>query len=94
MPEAVSISIGSSKRDWEADVILLGQPVHIKRIGTDGDMEKAAQLFGELDGKVDAFGVGGTDLGFLVDGRWYCREPRRHLGIATDTGPKARELHL
>lgn len=71
MRRAVSISIGSSKRDWKADVVLLGQPVHIERIGTDGDMEKAAQLYGELDGKVDAFGVGGTDLGFLVGGRWY-----------------------
>jgi len=26
-------------------------------------MEKAAWLYRELDGKVDAFGVGGADLG-------------------------------
>jgi hypothetical protein len=34
-------------------------------------MEKAAELFKELDGKVDAFGLGGADLGILVDGRFY-----------------------
>jgi len=34
-------------------------------------MEKAAQLFKELDGKVDAFGVGGADLGVMCDQKWY-----------------------
>jgi hypothetical protein len=34
-------------------------------------MEKAAQLYKELDGKVDAFGVGGADLGLMVDQKWY-----------------------
>ena len=58
MKRAVSISIGSSKRDKAVEVDLLGEKVRIERIGTDGDMEKAAQLFKELDGKVDAFGLG------------------------------------
>lgn len=43
----------------------------MERIGTDGDMKKAGRLFGELDGHVDAFGVGGADLGLQVDDRWY-----------------------
>ncbi|MBN1266442.1 MAG: hypothetical protein JXA25_13180 [Anaerolineales bacterium] len=71
MKRAVSISIGSSKRDKAVVVELLGEQVSIERIGTDGDMEKAAQLYAELDGKVDAFGVGGTDLGLMVDKHWY-----------------------
>lgn len=71
MKRAVSISIGSSRRDKAVVVELLGEEVSIERIGTDGDMEKAAQLYRELDGKVDAFGVGGADLGLLVDDRWY-----------------------
>lgn len=33
-------------------------------------MKKAAQLFEELDGQVDAFGLGGTDLGFCIDGKF------------------------
>jgi hypothetical protein len=71
MKRAVSISIGSSKRDKAVEVTLLGEKVSIERIGTDGDMEAAALKYKELDGKVDAFGVGGADLGALVDGKWY-----------------------
>ena len=71
MKRAVSVSLGSSKRDKKVEVELLGEQVSIERIGTDGDMEKAAQLYKELDGTVDAFGVGGADLGILVDKRWY-----------------------
>jgi hypothetical protein len=71
MKRAVSISIGSSKRDKAVEIELMGEKVTIERIGTDGDMEKAAQLYKELDGKVDAFGVGGADLGLMVADKWY-----------------------
>ncbi len=71
MKRAVSISLGSSKRNSAVELDLLGEKVRIERIGTDGDMERAARLFGELDGQVDAFGVGGTDLGLTVDGKYY-----------------------
>jgi hypothetical protein len=71
MKRAVSISIGSSKRDKVVEVTLLGEKVSIERIGTDGDMEAAARKYQELDGAVDAFGVGGADLGLMVDGKWY-----------------------
>lgn len=71
MKRAVSISIGSSKRDKAVEVQMLGEQVSIERIGTDGDMEAAAQKYKELDGKVDAFGVGGADLGMMVDNKWY-----------------------
>lgn len=71
MKRAVSISLGSSKRNKAAVVTLLGEQVSIERIGTDGDMEAAALKYKELDGQVDAFGVGGADLGLLVDTKWY-----------------------
>lgn len=71
MKRAVSISLGSSKRNKAVTIKLLGEEVSIERIGTDGDMEAAAQLYRQLDGKVDAFGVGGADLGLLVDDKWY-----------------------
>ena len=71
MKRAVSISIGSSKRNKAVEVTLLGEKVSIERIGTDGDMEAAALKYKEMDGTVDAFGVGGADLGAIVDGKWY-----------------------
>ncbi|HMU93419.1 MAG TPA: hypothetical protein PKE35_09015 [Anaerolineales bacterium] len=71
MKRAVSISIGSSKRNKAVEVTLLGEKVSIERIGTDGDMEAAALKYQELDGTVDAFGVGGADLGAIVEGKFY-----------------------
>lgn len=71
MKRAISISIGSSRRDKAVEITLLGEKVSIERIGTDGDIEAAALKYKELDGKVDAFGVGGADLGAIVEGKFY-----------------------
>jgi len=67
----VSVSLGSSSRDHKAVVELLGQEVSLERIGTSGDAEMARQLYRDLDGKVDAFGMGGTDLTLRVKDREY-----------------------
>ena len=71
MKHAVSVSLGAPARDADVEVSLLGETVRLQRIGTDGDVERAARLFRDLDGKVDAFGVGGALLGVTVDGRSY-----------------------
>jgi hypothetical protein len=71
MKRAVSVSIGSSKRDKAVEVKLFGETVRIERIGTDGDLEKATRLYTELDGQVDAIGVGGGVLGLMVGEKWY-----------------------
>ena len=71
MKRAVSISLGSRTRDKKVSITLLGEEITIERIGTDGDVEKAIQLYNEMDGNVDAFGVGGIDLGLTVAGRYY-----------------------
>jgi len=62
MKHAVSISLGSPSRDKRVEIPLLGQKVLLERIGTNGDEAKARELYRSLDGKVDAFGVGGIDL--------------------------------
>lgn len=71
MKRAVSISLGSPKRDKAVDLNLLGETVRIERIGTNGDEAKARQMFRELDGKVDAFGLGGYDLGVHTPWKFY-----------------------
>src|SRR5512142_1546806 len=70
-PTALSISLGASSRDASATLELGGRRVHLARVGTDGDRAVAERLFGELDGRVDAFGLGGADLGMRVGERWY-----------------------
>ena len=71
MKRAVSISLGSSSRDKQVEIELNGETLLVERIGTDGDIEKAKQLYHKLDGKVDAFGVGGVDLYLCLDKREY-----------------------
>lgn len=67
----VSVSLGTSKRDKTSEIEVLGQPFRLERRGTDGDMRKFATLFRELDGKVDALGVGGADLCVVLEDRKY-----------------------
>lgn len=71
MKRAVGISLGSSKRNKAVEINLLGEAVRIERIGTDGDEHKARQMYADLDGKVDALGVGGIDLGVHTPWKFY-----------------------
>ena len=67
----VSVSLGSSRRDLRESITLLGQEVVLERRGTDGDVARAAALIRELDGQVDAIGLGGLNLYLYVGGRRY-----------------------
>ncbi len=67
----VSVSLGSSARDHMVEVELLGEKYRIERRGTDGDKRKAISILNELDGKVDAFGMGGIDLYVCAGKRRY-----------------------
>ncbi len=71
MKRVVSVSLGSSTRDHRFETQILGQPIVIERIGTDGDVRRATELMRELDGKVDALGIGGTDLYLRAGDRRY-----------------------
>lgn len=67
----VSVSLGTSRRDKKHEVEILGEPFLIERIGCDGDLDRFAQMFKDLDGKVDALGVGGADIYVVVGKKRY-----------------------
>jgi hypothetical protein len=71
MKRAVSVSLGSSSRDSRTVIRLGDQAIQVERIGTDGDVARARRLFSELDGRVDALGVGGVDLYLRLGAREY-----------------------
>ncbi|GIW38373.1 MAG: hypothetical protein KatS3mg074_771 [Meiothermus sp.] len=89
MPKhVVSVSIGSSKRNSRAEIHVesLGETFVLERIGTDGSWEKAIELVRELDGKVDAFGLGGADLYVYAGSRRYTfRDAQRMADAARKT---------
>jgi len=71
MKKILSISVGSSSRDHTTKHAFLGQECELSRQGTDGDFEKAVQRYADMDGKVDAFGVGGVEFFLRVGKRKY-----------------------
>lgn len=78
MKKILSISVGSSLRDHTTRHVFLGQECELSRQGTNGDFEKAVQRYRDLDGKVDAFGVGGTEFFLKVaEKRYYFRDVKR-----------------
>lgn len=81
MRRVVSISLGASDRNHSVETEILGERFLIERIGTDGSKARAIAMIRELDGKVDAFGMGGTDL--------YVWAGRKRL-ILRDSLPLAR----
>lgn len=85
----VSVSIGSSRRNARAEVHLPGvaEPFILERIGTDGSWEKAIELVKQLDGKVDAFGLGGADLYVWAGNRRYTFRDSLRLAAAARQTP-------
>jgi hypothetical protein len=68
MKKVVSVSLGSSSRDHRANVAFMGEEFDISRIGMDGKLDAAIAKVRELDGRVDAIGLGGIDV-YLYAGR-------------------------
>jgi hypothetical protein len=88
MKRVLGVSLGSSTRDHKVEIEILGEKVEIERRGTDGDVQRMMQIFQEYDGKVDAFGLGGTDL-YLYSGpqgkRYTIKESERIVKVIKKT---------
>lgn len=86
MKRIVSVSLGSSTRNHTATVEILGEEVVVERVGTNGSISKAIAMIQELDGKVDAFGMGGIDLYvYAGDQRYAFRDAKRIAAAAVRT---------
>ncbi|MCL7451512.1 MAG: serine carboxypeptidase, partial [Anaerolineae bacterium] len=69
--EIVSVSLGPSSRNYEFTTQIFDEPVHVRRVGADGDAGRAAELVAEFDGRADAIGLGGMNVHFKVGHRTY-----------------------
>ena len=87
MKRVVSVSLGSSARDHRVEVEFLGEKVTIERIGTNGDLKKAVKMIGELDGQVDAFGLGGIDLYLIAGSKRFVIKDAARMARAAQKSP-------
>ena len=71
MKQVVSVSLGSAAGDFVREVSLAGQPMRLVREGMGGDMDRARARLQELDGQVDALGLGGIDMYLSVNGQRF-----------------------
>jgi hypothetical protein len=84
--QVVSVSLGSSRRDHVAEAMLFGVAMRLERRGYDGDIGRAMEAVRELDGHVDAIGLGGLDVYLYIAGRRYViRDGLRLMEAASRT---------
>ncbi len=67
----VSVSLGSSAGDTRIETDILGRRFIIQRIGTNGDYRQFCRRLREIDGTVDAIGIGGINLALVAGRRRY-----------------------
>ncbi|NLK00941.1 MAG: quinate 5-dehydrogenase [Clostridia bacterium] len=87
MKKIVGVSLGSSKRNHRVLCHILGQKMMIERVGTDGNLDEAIAILSRLDGKVDAFGIGGIDLYIHAGGKRYFLRDGRKMANAVKKTP-------
>jgi hypothetical protein len=71
LKHVVSVSLGSPLRDYETEIINPFCTLLVRRIGTGGDLGRAAGLLKGLDGAVSALGMGGVNLTLQAGERQY-----------------------
>lgn len=87
MKRVVSVSLGSSTRDHVVETEFLGEHFRVERRGTDGDIDRAVKLIRELDGQVDAFGLGGIDLYVYAGPKRYILKDAARIARAAQVTP-------
>ncbi|AGL01619.1 hypothetical protein [Desulfoscipio gibsoniae] len=87
MKRVVSVSLGSSRRDHQVLVELLGEQFEISRLGMDGDFDRALAKLQQLDGQVDAIGLGGIDVYVYAGNKRYAFKDGLRLMEAVKTTP-------
>jgi len=87
MKHVVSVSLGSRKGDFTREIVIDGAVISLERRGVDGDYDRAMQMVHELDGNVDAIGLGGIDITIWVAGKPFTVGDGRRLADAAHITP-------
>lgn len=87
--QVVSVSLGSSSRDAEAEVDFAGYRARIRRVGCDGDKEKMRRMLRQLDSDpgVDSIALGGIDRIWVVGARRYVVRDAERLARVVRSKP-------
>ena len=97
MKRVVTITLGSSQRDFSFETDFLGHRFQVKRVGADNDVNRAWELMRRAQAKADAIGLGDVSDHYHVGQDTVTnRETRRLMKVVTrvpvTTGAKLRRL--
>lgn len=86
---AVSVSLGSPSRDWQADLSELGVPLRIERRGVGLDYRRYTETLAELDAddSVAAIGLGGINLYLFSGDRKYALRKAEEMSAVVRNKP-------
>lgn len=87
MKHVISVSLGTSDRDHEASMTILGHEVLVSRFGSDGNLKRAQAMIQEWDGRVDAIGLGGIDRYLVIKDQRFEIQDAVALAASASTTP-------
>jgi predicted amino acid dehydrogenase len=97
MKTVVAISLGSKRHDYDLKTAFLGQDLHVRRLGTNGDERRAAQLIKKWSRRADGLALGGV-RGHMQVGTHTLVDPvvarleRTADGVRLPTGTRLRRI--
>ncbi len=84
MKTVVSISLGTSAQNFDFDTRFMDQRFNVRRIGTDGDVDKAVKLLKQWEDRANAIGLGVVKDVYTVGARSYVEKDSTELkGVVT-----------
>jgi len=97
MKTVISISMGSSRQDFEFTASFMGHRLSVRRLGTDGSTAKAERLLKHWAKRADAIGVGLASERYNVGSRRFVDEESERLksvvtGVPVTTGARLGEI--
>jgi predicted amino acid dehydrogenase len=87
MKKIVSVSLGPKHLDYEFETELWGARFHVRRVGTEGDLDEARRLVREHDGQVDCIALGAMAVEFRVAGKTYTHKGTLRVARAARSTP-------
>lgn len=84
--KVVSVSLGTSQRDYTMTLELLGQKIRLQRIGTGGSLQQAGEVLKAFDGQVDVLALGGINIYYQAGQyRFPLREAQKLIALVEHT---------
>ncbi len=71
MKKVISISLGASDQDFEFEASFMGQPISVRRLGTNGNVVKAVKLLAHWEKHASVLGLGVAHDSYNVGARRY-----------------------